>query len=102
MEYDISRRRGYPYYHDDFESSPSIENKEGVQNPVNIVAKSDGGGANSNVQYNNINIHIHLPETYNKQAINETLKQISENLGGTGQSEKKSKIFNFWRDTNHD
>lgn len=82
--------------------TPNIQNKEGTQRPVNIVNQSLGGGAASNIQYNDINIHIHLPETYNPEAIKETLKQIGEQLGTNNsgkQTNKKSKIKeSFWRE----
>lgn len=96
MDY-LERHRGYTPYNE--LGTPNIENKEGTQRPVNIVNQSLGGGAASNIQYNDINIHIHLPETYNKEAIAETMKQISEQLGTTGgkQSNTKSRIKgDFW------
>lgn len=96
LEREMGRSRR-PYYKDNFREMNAIDSDS--PNSVNIVNDNIHEPNNTAVQYNKIDIHIHLPESYNKETVDAVLKQVGDNLGAVPNGKidsQKSKIFNFW------
>jgi hypothetical protein len=65
---------------------------------VNIINRSSGGGAESKVQYNNINIHIHVNEKIDGKTINKLVEELSSSLGGVGEvKDRKNVLSDFFK-----
>ena len=79
----------------DIESVTASQMKEGN---VNIIIRSTGVGSDSKVQYNNINIHIHISEKMDGKAINKLVEELSDKMGGVGEvKDTKNMLSDFFK-----
>jgi hypothetical protein len=79
----------------DIETATAGQKKDGN---INIINRSSGGGAESKVQYNNINIHIHVNEKMDGKTINKLVEELSTSMGGVGEvKDTKNMLSEFFR-----